>query len=96
MGRLSSSSGSECRVPTLPETAPFHALGAERGWILLLVLGVWAYDTVRISRPPVGPAKFLTHIRRPSRIAGLVGGLVASTVVVAVMLWGLGQDPSRS
>ena len=68
-------------VPTLPETAPFHALGAERGWILLLVLGVWAYDTgAYLSGRQWGRAKFLTHLsasktyagpcRRPRRLHG--------------------------
>ncbi len=80
-------------VPTLPETAPFHALGAERGWILLLVLGVWAYDTgAYLSGRQWGRAKFLTHLSASKTYAGLVGGLVACTVVVAIMLWGLGQN----
>ena len=32
-------------APEPPTTAPLAFLGGERGWIILLVLGVWAYDT---------------------------------------------------
>ena len=40
-----SSSGSARPRPPCRRTAPLASLGAERGWILLLVLAVWAYDT---------------------------------------------------
>ncbi|WP_446909759.1 hypothetical protein, partial [Klebsiella pneumoniae] len=30
--------------PPVPTDAALSFLGAERGWILLLVLGVWSYD----------------------------------------------------
>ena len=32
-------------APPLVASAPLAAVGSERGWILLLVLGVWSYDT---------------------------------------------------
>jgi phosphatidate cytidylyltransferase len=82
-------------APPVPTTAPLGGfLDAERGWILLLVLGVWAYDTgAYLIGRQFGRAKFLTHISPSKSYAGLVGGLVASTVVVALMLFGLGQDP---
>jgi len=82
-------------APAVPATAPLGGvLDGERGWILLLVLGVWAYDTgAYLIGKQFGRAKFLTHISPSKTYAGLVGGLVASTVVVALMLYGLGQDP---
>ena len=40
-----------------------------------------------------GRTKFLTHISPSKTFEGLVGGVVATTVVVGVMLWGLGQNP---
>ncbi len=80
-------------VPPLTATAPFAALHADRGWILLLVLGVWAYDTgAYFAGRRWGRARFLTHLSASKTYAGLVGGLVACSVVVAVMLWGLGQN----
>ncbi len=32
-------------APEIPAGAPLSVLGAERGWILLLLLAVWSYDT---------------------------------------------------
>ena len=74
--------------------APLSIVGAERGWILLLVLAVWSYDTgAYLVGKNFGRTKFLTHISPSKTIEGLVGGVVATTVVVAVMLLGLGQNP---
>ncbi len=85
-------------APPVPSTAPLGGfLDGQRGWILLLVLGVWAYDTgAYLIGRQFGRAKFLTHISPSKSYAGLIGGLVASTVVVAVMLDGLGQDPVQA
>ena len=69
-------------------------LGAERGWILLLILAVWSYDTgAYLVGKQFGREKFLTHISPSKTYAGLIGGVVATTVVVALILWGLGQNP---
>ena len=32
-------------APAVPDGAPLEFLGGERGWILLLLLAVWSYDT---------------------------------------------------
>jgi phosphatidate cytidylyltransferase len=80
-------------VPPLPTNAPFHALGADRAWILLLVFGVWAYDTgAYFIGKQFGRQKFLTHLSASKTYAGLIGGLVATTIVTAIMLWGIGQN----
>jgi phosphatidate cytidylyltransferase len=79
-------------APPLSGGSPLAALGAERGWILLLVLGVWAFDTgAYLVGRRFGQRRFLTHISPSKTYAGLIGGLVAVTVVVAALLWGLGQ-----
>ena len=81
-------------APVVPADAPFAALGAERGWVLMLLLAVWSYDTgAYLVGKQFGQAKFLTHISPSKTYAGLIGGIVATTVVVAIMLWGLGQTP---
>jgi CDP-diglyceride synthetase len=81
-------------VPDLPAAAPAAALGAERGWILLLLLGVWAYDTgAYVIGKNFGRTRFLTHLSPSKTIEGLIGGLVATTVVVGLVLWALGQPP---
>lgn len=81
-------------APVVPPGAPLEALGPERGWILLLLLAVWAYDTgAFLVGRQFGRERFLTHISPSKTYAGLVGGIVATTVVVAILLWGLGQSP---
>ena len=55
---------------------------------------VWSYDTgAYLVGKNFGRTKFLTHISPSKTIEGLVGGVIATTVVVAVLLWGLGQNP---
>jgi phosphatidate cytidylyltransferase len=82
-------------APEPPVGAPLAALGGERGWILLLILGVWAYDTGAyfIGRQ-FGHRTFLTHISPSKTYAGLVGGLVACTAAVTGVAVGLGEPPA--
>jgi phosphatidate cytidylyltransferase len=81
-------------APVVPDGAPLAALGAERGWVLLLLLAVWAYDTgAFLVGRQFGRERFFTHISPSKTYAGLVGGVVATTVVVGILLWGLGQSP---
>jgi phosphatidate cytidylyltransferase len=86
-------------APALPADAPLAALGGQRAWVLILVLSVWAYDTgaylvgktfgQRFGER-TGLTKFLTHISPSKTYAGLFGGLIATTVVLAVGLWATG------
>ena len=79
-------------APSTPSTAPLAALGTERGWVLLLVLAVWAYDTgAYLVGRRFGRERFLAHISPSKTYAGLVGGLVAATIVVGAVLLGLAQ-----
>jgi phosphatidate cytidylyltransferase len=80
--------------PAIPSGALLAPLEAARGWILLLVLGVWSYDTgAYLVGRQIGRHKFLVHISPSKSIEGLVGGLVATSVVTVAMLAGLGQNP---
>jgi phosphatidate cytidylyltransferase len=81
-------------APVVPADAPLAGLGAERGWILLLLLGVWAYDTgAYFTGRRIGGPRFLQHISPSKTYAGLVGGLVAGTAVTVAMLAALGESP---
>jgi phosphatidate cytidylyltransferase len=81
--------------PVVPDGAPLEILGPERGWVLLLVLGVWAFDTgAYLVGWQIGRHTFLTHISPSKTIEGVIGGLVATTAVSALMLGGLGQAPA--
>ena len=80
--------------PQIPDGAPLEVLGAERGWVVLLILAVWSYDTgAYLVGRRFGREKFLTHISPSKTYAGLVGGVIATTVVVGLLLVGLGQSP---
>jgi phosphatidate cytidylyltransferase len=79
-------------APALPAGAPLGVLGADRGWIVLLVLAVWSFDTgAYLVGKRYGQRKFLTHISPSKTYAGLIGGIVAATVVSGLILVGLGQ-----
>lgn len=81
-------------APPLPAGAALGGLGADRGWIVLLVLAVWSYDTgAYFIGKRFGRRKFLTHISPSKTWAGLIGGVVAATAVTALVLAGLGRPP---
>ena len=79
-------------VPPLPAAAPVAQLGAERGWILLVILLVWSFDTgAYCVGVPLGKRRFLSHISPSKSYWGLLGGLAAVTIVAVAGLWALGQ-----
>jgi phosphatidate cytidylyltransferase len=81
-------------APAIPAGSPLAELGAERDWVLLLILAVWAYDTgAYLVGRNFGRTRFLTNLSPSKTVEGLAGGVVAATVVVGIMLWALGQDP---
>jgi phosphatidate cytidylyltransferase len=78
--------------PAIPAGAALAPLSSGQGWIVLLVLGVWSYDTgAYLVGRQIGRHKFMTHISPAKSVEGLIGGLVASTIVVSVVLAALGQ-----
>jgi phosphatidate cytidylyltransferase len=90
------------RLPGLALAVPAGAplagyLDGGRWWLVVAVLGVWAYDTgAYVTGRLVGGPRFLTGISPSKTWAGLVGGLVAVTVVSAGLLVGLGRDASEA
>ena len=81
-------------APAVAPTAPLAVLGPERGWILLLVLAVWSYDTgAYFVGKRFGRRRFLSHLSPSKTYAGLIGGILAATATCALLLAGLGQPP---
>jgi phosphatidate cytidylyltransferase len=79
-------------APALPSDAALRDLGPQRGWVLLLILGVWSYDTgAYLVGRRLGRRRFLTHISPSKTVEGLAGGLIAATVVMVILLAALGQ-----
>ena len=79
-------------APAVPSSAPAAQLGGERGWILLVILLVWSFDTgAYLVGVALGKRKFLVHISPSKSYWGLFGGLAASTAVAATGFWALGQ-----
>ena len=80
--------------PSLPGTAALAGLGGGRAWLLVLVAGVWSYDSFAyLTGSRFGRAKFLTHLSPSKSYAGLVGGMVGTIVVDAIALALLGRSP---
>jgi phosphatidate cytidylyltransferase len=80
-------------APPLDGTAPWGWIGAERGWIALLVAVVWAFDTgAYLVGRRFGQRSFMRHITPSKTVEGVLGGTLAATVAAFVMLWLLGQN----
>jgi phosphatidate cytidylyltransferase len=79
-------------APAIPDSAAADPLGAGRAWFVLLLLTVWSYDTgAFLVGRQIGKHKFLTHLSPSKSLEGLVGGIVAATVVGIVGFLLLGQ-----
>lgn len=81
----------------LPAAAPFAAyLDVGRWWLVVAVLGVWAFDTgAYLAGRTIGGPGFFTNISPRKTWAGVIGGLVAVIAVAAFLAWGLGRAPSE-
>jgi len=78
--------------PAIPAGSALSVLSSGQGWIVLLVLGVWSYDTgAYLVGRQIGRHKFMTHISPAKSVEGLVGGLIATTIVTCLLLAALGQ-----
>jgi len=79
--------------PAVDASAALGWLGAGRAWILILILGVWTYDTAAFfvgSR--FGRRHFIPHISPGKTLEGVAGGLVGAVIVTALLVAGVGQS----
>jgi phosphatidate cytidylyltransferase len=82
-------------APDLPAGAPLAAWTTDGGrpWLLVLVLGVWAFDTGSYAAGKAfGRHSFMSHISPAKTWEGVVGGLVAVVAASAATLWAVGAD----
>lgn len=79
-------------APSLPPGSPLAGrLDAGRAWLLLLVLSVWAFDTVAyVVGRLVGRHRFLVHLSPGKTWEGVAGGTLGAVAVGAVALPALG------
>ncbi|MBI3746960.1 MAG: phosphatidate cytidylyltransferase [Chloroflexi bacterium] len=79
-------------APAIPDGAALGFLGAERGWLLVLILGVWAFDTgAYFVGRQVGRRPFMHHISPAKTVEGVIGGTVAVTLLTTVLVSLLGR-----
>ncbi len=82
------------QAPAITADAPLAFLGGERGWLLLLVLAVWAFDSgAYLVGRRFGRRRFMSHISPAKTVEGVIGGMVAVTFVSTLMVIGLGLGP---
>ena len=73
-------------------TSLLGGLGADRAWILALVLVVWAFDTFAyVVGRRFGKHPFMSHISPSKTLEGVIGGAVAAAIVGAVLVALLGR-----
>jgi len=66
----------------------------ERRWILVLLAGVWSFDTgAYLVGRAIGRRPFLPWISPKKTLEGVLGGLVVATLVVALVLGLSGSAP---
>jgi phosphatidate cytidylyltransferase len=70
------------------------ALWAERRWILVLLAGVWSFDTgAYLVGRAIGRRPFLPWISPKKTLEGVLGGIVVATLGVALVLAISGSPP---
>jgi phosphatidate cytidylyltransferase len=79
------------QAPAIPDGAALAFLGPARGWLLILILGVWAFDTgaYAVGRR-IGRRPFMAHISPAKTVEGVVGGTITVSVVTTLLVTLLG------
>ncbi len=66
----------------------------ERRWIVVLLAGVWSFDTgAYLVGRTIGRHPFLSWISPTKTLEGVLGGLVVATAAVALVLLAMSADP---
>ncbi|MCU0483892.1 MAG: phosphatidate cytidylyltransferase [Chloroflexi bacterium] len=86
--------GTVAALSTVAVAATGDAWWDERRWILVLLAGVWAFDTgAYLVGRTIGRRPFLPWISPKKTLEGVLGGLVVAVAAVAAVLVLAGQPP---
>ncbi len=78
--------------PAIDPTAPLGWIGTQRAWVLILVLGVWAFDTAAyLVGRRFGRRRFIPHISPGKTVEGVIGGTVVAVLVTTVLVAFVGR-----
>jgi len=84
--------GAVATLTTVTSVATPDPLWDERRWILVLLAGVWAFDTgAYLVGRAIGRRPFFPWISPKKTAEGVLGGLAVATVAVALVLAVVGQ-----
>ena len=79
--------------PAIDPTAALGWIGAQRAWVLIVVLAVWSFDTAAfLVGRRFGRRRFIPHISPGKTIEGVIGGTIAAIVVSAVLATVVGRS----
>lgn len=68
-------------------------LDAGRVWLLVLVLGVWTFDSFAyLAGRGIGRGRFMNHISPGKTWSGVIGGTIAAMVVTAALTTATGHS----
>jgi phosphatidate cytidylyltransferase len=81
-------------APPLPSSAPLSDwLDGQRAWLLILILGVWTYDSAAfLVGRRWGRRRLIPHVSTGKTWEGTLGGTLAVLVVSAILLALVGED----
>ncbi len=80
-------------APGTPDGAPLAFISPALGWLLVLVLGVWAFDTgAYFVGKRFGRRGFMRHISPSKTIEGVVGGTLAVSLLTTVLVAAMGHN----
>ncbi len=73
--------------PAIDPAALLGWIGSQRAWVLILVLGVWAFDTAAyLVGRRFGRRRFIPHISPGKTVEGVIGGTVVAVLVTTVLV----------
>ncbi len=81
-------------TPGVDPAGVVRATLPEQRWIIVLLAGVWSFDSgAYLVGRAIGRRPFLPWISPKKTLEGVLGGLVAATAAVAVVLLAMGGNP---